>query len=185
VRWAIFWACQLLSRSYLARLIRPWRWRRCSSETSVDFRRTTRRYIPKNSTLQDKKFDQKWQWTCMQIQQSSRTAYVELHMKLTNSIMLRHFMVLRNIFSCMKFYEISCVTRVLIWIGSQRQHLWLNTLLLWLLTFSWLGPLNLQIHTVFAGQKPQIPLFCQEMSGEVSFFLLTIRYKQHTKSRTF
>jgi hypothetical protein len=40
----------LLSHWYLARLIRPWR-RRCYSETSVDFQRTTRRYIPEDSTL--------------------------------------------------------------------------------------------------------------------------------------
>jgi hypothetical protein len=41
-------ACHLLSRWFLARLIFRLR---CSSETSVDFQRTTRRYIPENSTL--------------------------------------------------------------------------------------------------------------------------------------
>jgi hypothetical protein len=45
-------ACHLLSRWFLARLIlRPWRWRWCSSETSADFKRTTRRYIPQDGTL--------------------------------------------------------------------------------------------------------------------------------------
>jgi hypothetical protein len=77
----------------------------CCSETSVDFQRTTRRYIPEDSTLQDKKFDQKWQWTCMQAQQfnSVRTSYVKLHMKLTKSMMLCHFMVLRNILAPLSF----------------------------------------------------------------------------------
>jgi hypothetical protein len=41
----------LLSRWYLAWLIRPWRWVQCSSETSTDFQRTTERYIPECSTL--------------------------------------------------------------------------------------------------------------------------------------
>jgi hypothetical protein len=45
-------ACQLLSCWFLARIIfRPWRWRRCSSETSVDFQRTTQRYTPEDRTL--------------------------------------------------------------------------------------------------------------------------------------
>jgi hypothetical protein len=39
-------SCHLLSCRFLDRLIlRPRRWRRCSSETSVDFQRITRRYI--------------------------------------------------------------------------------------------------------------------------------------------
>jgi hypothetical protein len=43
---------RLLSCWFLARLIlRPLRWRRCSSETSVTFQRATRRYIPEDSTL--------------------------------------------------------------------------------------------------------------------------------------
>jgi hypothetical protein len=42
----------LLPHWFLAWLIlRPWRWRQCSSETSVDFQWTTRRYIPEDSTL--------------------------------------------------------------------------------------------------------------------------------------
>jgi hypothetical protein len=42
-------ACHLLSAWHLARLIlRPSRWRLCSSEKSVDFQWTTRRYIPKD-----------------------------------------------------------------------------------------------------------------------------------------
>jgi hypothetical protein len=40
-----------LSRCFLARLIlRPWRRRRRSSETSVNFQRTTRSYIPEDSS---------------------------------------------------------------------------------------------------------------------------------------
>jgi hypothetical protein len=31
--------------------LRPWRWRRCSSEISVHFQRTTRYYIPEDRTL--------------------------------------------------------------------------------------------------------------------------------------
>jgi hypothetical protein len=45
--------CHILSLSFLARIIlRPWRWRRCSFETSVVFQRTTRCYIPEDNTLQ-------------------------------------------------------------------------------------------------------------------------------------
>jgi hypothetical protein len=45
-------ACHQLSHWYLARLIRPWRWRQiCSSEMSVDFQWTTQRYIPEDSAL--------------------------------------------------------------------------------------------------------------------------------------
>jgi hypothetical protein len=36
---------------YLPRIIRHWRWRRCSSETLVDFQQTTRRYVPEDRTL--------------------------------------------------------------------------------------------------------------------------------------
>jgi hypothetical protein len=42
----------LLSRWFLCILfLGPWKWRRCSSETSIDIQRTTRRYIPEDSTL--------------------------------------------------------------------------------------------------------------------------------------
>jgi hypothetical protein len=40
------------TRRFLPRLIlRSWTWRRCFSETSVDFQQTSRRYIPEDSTL--------------------------------------------------------------------------------------------------------------------------------------
>jgi hypothetical protein len=42
------------------------------------------------------------------------SAYVELHSQLPTSIMLCHFMALRNIISRLKFYELSCATRLLI-----------------------------------------------------------------------
>jgi hypothetical protein len=49
-------AWYLLSRWYLARLIlRPWRIAICSSETSVGFQRTTRRYIAEDTTLHNLK----------------------------------------------------------------------------------------------------------------------------------
>jgi hypothetical protein len=41
-------ACHLPSRYLSRHILRLWRWRRRSFETSVDFQQTTRRYIPEN-----------------------------------------------------------------------------------------------------------------------------------------
>jgi hypothetical protein len=37
--------------------LRSWRWRRCSSETSVDFQRTTQHYIPEDRTLHNHRWE--------------------------------------------------------------------------------------------------------------------------------
>jgi hypothetical protein len=50
--------CHLLSRWYPAWLIRPWRWRWWCSETSVDFQRTIRHYIPEDKKERAKLFEE-------------------------------------------------------------------------------------------------------------------------------
>jgi hypothetical protein len=60
--------CHLISRWFLARLIlRPCRWRRCSSVTSVHFQRATWRYIPEDSTFHNHRSENLKSYTWNQV----------------------------------------------------------------------------------------------------------------------